>query len=396
MYWKLEALTAKKRFITKVIEGTYDEVLADAALYEFKILRVTPDYFSVLKNLFQSRKLSSAILAVFFHDFADMLGSGMSMHESLTNLGETTSNRFLKDALKKQINYLNDGKSLQEAFEYTKIFPKIVIATISAAEETGSIVELLEILSTYYTFRDENNKKIIEALIYPAVVFLLLTGLSIFISVKIVPQLRLLFHSDNLSTTILINYADFIKNYWWLVILALVGLCFIIKYLWEKKREALMDKVFAIPVFGNLMKCLELANVFLNLYVYQKSGINIVKTLTNVYEARPTYVTEKLVAIRDHIVNGGSIAEAFRKDGFWPLFISQNMTKGQVSGEVPRYLEIIYRFYDKKSKEAIKAMLAIIGPALLFLTAGFLLMIAYAFFYPIYSGMNHMGPGGFK
>jgi type II secretory pathway component PulF len=396
MFWKLEALTAKRTPITKIMDGTYEDVKADVELNDLVVLSIVPDYVSYVKSLFQSRKLSSSVLAVFFNDFADMQKSGMSMHESIVNLGETTANVMLKEALRKQIIYLNDGRSLQEAFEYTKIFPKIVTSTISAAEKSGSIVELLEILAKYFSFKNENRKKIIKSLIYPTVIICMLSGLSVFISVTLVPQLKLLLHSSNLSAIILIGYASFIKDYWWLVILGLIGGIFFVKYLWENNRDKLMETIFKIPVVGNLIKNLEFSNIFLNLYVYQRSGVNIIQTLSNIHQANQTYIADKLIVIKERISNGSSLGDAFTQDKFFPAFVCQNVTKGQVSGNVPKYFEIIYKYYDMKAKESINAMISLVEPLLMIITAMFLMMIVSAFILPIYTNMNQMGSGVFK
>ncbi len=40
------------------------------------------------------------------------------------------------------------------------------------------------------------------------------------------------------------------------------------------------------------MKNMELSHIFLNLYVYQKSGVNIIQTITNIHQANKTYITE--------------------------------------------------------------------------------------------------------
>jgi type IV pilus assembly protein PilC len=399
MYWKMEALTAKRTEIIQTIEGNLEDVKTQAAVYGLEILDIKPDYRAFVKSIFENRKLSSSLMAVFFNDFADMQKCGLSVNEAINTLYETTSNTVLKEALRKISNFINDGRSLEESFDNTRIFPKIVSVSLSAAEKTGNIPELLNVLAQYYKFKYENNKKITKSLIYPGVVFCMLSGLSVFISINLVPQLKTFLPPSadkSLSATILIGYADFIKNYWWAVILFLVWLILGIKYLWDHNREKLMEALFSIPLLGDLIKNIELANVFLNLYVYQKSGVNIIETITNIHQANRTYITEKLILIRDRIFKGASLGEAFKQDRFFPAFIYQNLTKGQVSGYLPQYLERIYKFYDIKTKDSIEAMIAMVEPSLLVMSALFLLMIVCTFILPIYTNMNQIGTGVFK
>ncbi len=399
MYWKLEALTANRSEITKIIEGSLEDVKAQAAVYDLEILEINPDYKTLIKNIFQSSKLSASMMAVFFKDFADMQRSGVSVNEAINTLNETTPNVILKDALRKIINFINDGRSLEEAFDNTRIFPRIVTVTLSVAERSGNIPELLDLLAQYYKIMEENNKKILKSMVYPAVVFCMLSGLSVFISITLVPQLKSFLPpsaQSNLSAIILINYADFIKGYWWALILCLTSAVFIIKYLWDNKREELMQTVFRIPVLGNLMKNMELTQIFLNLYVYQKSGVNIIETITNIHQANKTYITDKLILIKDRVFKGASLGEAFKLDPFFPSFIYQNLTKGQISGYLPQYMERIYKYYDIRTKDSVGTMIALVEPTLLISAALFLLMIVCTFILPIYTNMDQIGAGIFK
>jgi len=398
MFWKIEALTAKRSGITQTFDGSLEDVKNQAMLYGLEILSISPDYKRLIKSLFQSHRLSSSELAAFFNDFSDMQRCGLTVNEAIDTLIETNSNIVLKEALRKISNFVNDGRTLEEAFINTGVFSKIVPVTISAAEKTGNIPELFELLAQYYRFRNENRKKIIKSLAYPGVVFCLLTGLTIYISMTLVPQLKSFLPPSahqSLSAIILIGYSNFIKQYWWGIILILMILLFFIKFLWDNCKEKLMEAVFCIPLLGELMKNIELSHIFFNLYIYQKSGVNIIQTITSIYQSNGTYITEKLILIRDRIYKGASLGEAFKQDRFFPPFVYQNLTKGQVNGFLPQYFERIYKYYDIKSKESIGGMIALIEPLLLVMTALFLLSIICAFILPIYTNINQMGAGVF-
>ena len=399
MFWKIEALTAKRSSITLVLEGNLEDVKNHAISDGVEILDVSPDYVTFIKSIFENRKLSLSALAVFFKEFAYMQRCGLSVNEALSTLNEQTSNTVLKEALRKISNFVNDGRSLEESFGNTKIFPKIVCVSLSAAEKTGNIPELLDHLAEFYTRKSENKNKIIRSMIYPSIVFCLLTGLSIFIAIKLVPLLKSCLPANSrnsLSAEILIGYSGFIKEYWWVVLLCIAAVVWLYKYLWDNYREQLMETVFKLPLIGNLIKNIELSQVFLDLYIYQRSGVNLIQTITNIHQANKTYITEKLILIRERIFKGSSLGDAFKQDPFFPTFISQNLSKGQVTGYLPQYLERIYKFYDIKTKESIGAIIAMVEPTLLVMAALFLLMILCTFILPIYTSMGQMGEGVFK
>ena len=399
MFWKVEALTAKRTEITQIIEGNIEDVKNQAIVYGLEIMNISPDYPAFIKSILQNKRLSLKALGVFFKDFADLQKCGSSINESISTLNETSSNIVLKEALKKIENFINDGRTIEESFENTKIFPKVVSVTLSAAEKTGNVPELLDLLSQYFRFKNENQKKITKSLIYPAVIFCSLTGVSVYNSVTLVPQLKQFLPtsaSHNFYAVILIGYSNFIKEDWCWVLIGVLGILYFIKYLWDNNRERLMEFIFKVPMIGSLFRDIELAQVFMNLYVYQRSGINIIQTIESIYQANKTYVTKKLLLISERVYRGSSMGDAFKQDPFFPSFVHQNLTKGQASGNLPEYFERIYLYFDMKSKESIAALIAMVEPILLIMAALFLWMILAAFILPIYTNMNQLGTGTFK
>ena len=125
MYWKMEALTAKRTEITQTFEGSLEDVKNQAAVYGLEILSISPDYTALDKKVyFKTVNCLHQFCAVFFNDFADMQKCGLSVNEAINTLNETSSNTVLKEALKKISNFINDGRSLEESFENTKNFSK--------------------------------------------------------------------------------------------------------------------------------------------------------------------------------------------------------------------------------------------------------------------------------
>jgi len=124
--------------------------------------------------------------------------------------------------------------------------------------------------------------------------------------------------------------------------------------------------------------------------------VNIIQTITNIHQANNTYITGKLVLIRERIFKGASLGDAFRQDPFFPPFVCQNLSKGQVSGFLPQYLERVHKYYDIKTKESIGAIIATVEPTLLVIAALFLLMILCTFILPIYTSMGQMSEGVFR
>jgi len=394
MYWKIEALTKTGREITKTLEGSCDEIKNEASVDELDILSLKPDYLMYFQSIYFKRRLSVSVLADFFVDFARTQSAGMSMSETIESLDEACSLVVLKEGLRLIGNSINDGRSLKEAFENAQCFPRIVPILIAAAERTGSIPEVATILGRYFKFNHESRRIVIGSLIYPAAVFGALTVASIIISINLVPQLARILPSsslDSLSVKLLVSYAMLMKSYWGVVIFIPVLLIGGIHYLWTEHKERVAALIYGLPLLGTTLKELEFAKLFLNLHVYQKSGIPIIETMTHMYKDDKSYVNERLLMIRNRIIKGFSIGDAFRADDFFPAFIWQNLSKGQKTGNLVKYLEGTYHFYDQRSKDSVSVLLKLINPILLSLAVAFLGFIVINFFLPIYQHMADIG-----
>jgi len=394
----MEALTKTGRVITRTVEGPLTEIKNEAVFNELDILSLSPNYLMCLQSIYLKRRLSTSTLSTFFIDFSRTQSSGMSIGETVESLQETCSNAVLKEALRIINNSVNDGRSLKESFENSKCFPKIVPVVLSAAEKSGSIPEMASILGDYFKFNNDNRKKIIGGLVYPAAVFCALTIASIIITTNLVPQLAKILPAssiENISTKMLVSYAIFMKSYWWIAILMPIVTIGGIKYVWIEYKESLAMFFYGLPLLGRILKEIEFSKLFLNLYIYQKSGISIIETITNIHKEDRTYINDKLLLIKKKIIKGSSIGDAFRSDAFFPTFIWQNLSKGQKTGNLVKYLEEIYIFYDQQSRDSIKVLVSLINPVLLSLAVAFLGFIVCNFFLPIYQNMAAMG-GFFK
>lgn len=390
----MEALTKTGRVITKTVEGALADIRNEAAFDELDILSLEPGYLMSLESIYFRRRLSMSTLAVFFVDFSRTQAAGMSIGETLESLQEACSNAVLKEGLRIITNSINDGRSLKEAFENSKCFPRIVPILMTAAEKSGSIPEVARILGMYFKFNHESQKRLFGALIYPAAVFGALTVASVIISVNLVPQLAKILPSaatNNISTKLLLSYALFMKDYWGVAILISVILMGVIHYLWSEHKESFARIMYGLPLIGMTLKEREFSRLFLNLHVYQKSGIPIIETITNIYKEDKSYINEKLLIIQNKIIKGASLSDAFKSDDFFPSYIAQSISKGQRTGNLVKYLEETYNFYDQKSKDSINVLLGLINPVLLSLAAAFLGCIVCNFFLPIYQNMANMG-----
>ncbi|MDE2222421.1 MAG: type II secretion system F family protein [Candidatus Omnitrophica bacterium] len=179
------------------------------------------------------------------------------------------------------------------------------------------------------------------------------------------------------------------KNNWRMLILGFPVLAAGLTYAWRLQKDGFLEYVFNIPIVGNMFKEIEFTHLFLKLFIYIKSGISITEALSHIQSTQKTFVTNKLVGIKNRINSGHSLGEAFEKDGFFPPFLCQSLKKADETGKRTEYFYEIYKYYDSKSKASVQAMIKLINPLLMSLAFAFAGFIA-SFYVLIYRNMAVM------
>ncbi len=382
--------------INQTLKGARQEVCTQVRFNDLDLISIHPDYKKYFENVFKKGRLSGAVLSSFFKDFSRGLKSGLSAQEVIASLNEQTIDPLLKETLRKLSISIIDGHSFKDAFAHTKVFPLIVLSVLDAAERSGNLTEVTFILSEYFKFMNENKIRIIKSLIYPACVFIALTVASIVISIKLVPQLNSIITpqaEEKLSTRFIIGYAAFMQSYWWIALVGLIATVFVLIKMWEYKKVRFMKYVLKLPLLGSLIKEMEFTILFLNLYVYQKSGVNIIASMTNIYSNHPNYVTHRFIDIKNKVNQGYSLGDALKSDKFFPSLITMNIKKGEMTGNLYQYFYEIYQYYDQRSRDSIESLITLINPVLLTIAVLYLGLIISCFILPLYSSMSGSGIG---
>jgi len=178
------------------------------------------------------------------------------------------------------------------------------------------------------------------------------------------------------------------QSYWWLFLSALMMTVWGMARLWKDRKEEVMEHLFRLPLLGDLLKDMELALLFLNLYIYQKSGINIITSMTNISSSHSNFISRRLIVVKNKVSQGQSLGEALKSDGFFPSLVYMNVKKGEMTGNLYQYLYEIYRYYDQKSRDSIEMLISVINPTLLAIAVSYLGLIIMCFILPLYSSIN--------
>jgi len=117
-------------------------------------------------------------LVRFSRTFGNLIGSGLSVVNSLEISAQSINNQNYTIVINKTIEDIENGISVSTALsKYPDLFPRLLISLITVGERTGTLQEILLTFSDFYDEEVDNKLKDLTSLLEPAL--LLIMGLMI-------------------------------------------------------------------------------------------------------------------------------------------------------------------------------------------------------------------------
>ena len=94
--------------------------------------------------------LTKTVLARFCRIFATLLSGGVTAVKALETAGPTSGSRLVSEAVTNAIEQIENGRTIHEALDETKMFPPMLISMIAIGEEAGTLPTMLDKVAEFY------------------------------------------------------------------------------------------------------------------------------------------------------------------------------------------------------------------------------------------------------
>ncbi len=163
------------------------------------------------------RRVSLRDKIIFANNLSAMLSAGLSLSRALSVLERQTENKFFSRTIGLMVKAINKGSSFSQSLvEQKKIFPEVFVAMVETAEESGKLPETLKLVANQLEKTYGLQRKIIGALIYTAIIVLVIIAIAVLMMIFLVPTLSATFKELGvplpLSTRVVIGTSDFLVN----------------------------------------------------------------------------------------------------------------------------------------------------------------------------------------
>jgi type IV pilus assembly protein PilC len=317
-------------------------------------------------------KIKTKDLGVFTRQFATMINAGLPMVQCLDILQSQMEKPMFKKIVGDVMGDVEAGSTLAEALRKHKCFSDLYVNMVDAGETGGILDIILNRLAVYLEKADALIRKIKGAMTYPAVVFTVAMGATIFMLMFIIPTFAKMFTDFGgqlpLPTRIVMGLSNFLRANWYLLIGAVVVLVVAFRryYKTDKGRYRIDRFLLNMPILGSVIRKGGVARFTRTLGTLVASGVPILNGLEITARTAGNKVIEEAVMnTRTSISEGNTIAEPLKASGVFPPMVVQMIAVGEQTGSLDEMLDKVADFYDSEVDTAVSALTSVIEPVMI-------------------------------
>lgn len=338
-------------------------------------------------------KITTKDRIMFTRQFSTLVGAGLPLSASLRTVAEQTQGKGMKGVIEEILAAVEAGKSLHEAVEqHPEVFNKVYIALIAAGEMSGTLDIALKRLADQEEKDAAMMSKIKGALVYPAIILVVIIAVLAFMMIMVVPQVKGLYEDMGEPlpglTQFLVNLTEFFGNYWWLVLGVVGGLIFgAVSFCKTPKGHKVLDTFkINVVIFGKLFKKLYVSRFARTAEMMLATGVAMIDSVQIATEATNNVVVQEEFGKSIEMIKAGKpLSESLADKKYMLPLVPQMSSIGEQSGKIDEMLGKAAQVYENELDEEIANISTMIEPILMVVMAGLIGVVVGGTLLPIYS-----------
>ena len=328
-------------------------------------------------DIFQSSKVTSQEVEYLTAELSLLLNAGVTIDRALGIIRRNSTSMAQAKLVAELHDAVRRGESLSDALgEQQAVFNPLYLNLVSLGEASGTLPTIFSRLAEDMKFQSELKRKVIQALIYPGVIFSVCVLCILFVFNYIVPQMQSLF--DGLPelpfyTAVLLGVSNWVVSYQWLVFsLIIAALAAIYMAMKNPSRAAVIDSFIAqMPGFSGMIIRVERIRFNTAITLMLESGILIDRCLEMaVGSVKNRQLKQGLTSAKDRVKKGATLSSALRNSPVYDDFCMSLIEVGEESGELALVFGEISTRSRREFESAVDRMTSLLEPMLILVMGG--------------------------
>ncbi|MGB6546342.1 MAG: type II secretion system F family protein [Candidatus Acidiferrales bacterium] len=379
-------------------DGEARQKLTDRGLFVYSV----KSRGGLAARLFQrrgDRTVGGTDFLVFNQQFNTLIKAGIPILRSLDLLADRAASPRLRPVLGEVRRRVKEGVPLSEALDQEGVFSKVYTTAVLAGEKSGNLSGVLDYYIAYQRISIGTRKRLLQTLIYPAILITVATIIVSYLVGYVIPQFSKLYSDLNvqLPTPTLVLIALTVTHRWALyasagtIVIVAAGL-----FLWTRTEAGGMavDRVkLKLPLVGETWIKFQMAQFCRTLSTLQAGGTPLVNAMDTAAGSISSRLISGGVARAAKLVREGQpLHAALGSTGMMPELALEMIEVGEASGALSPMLGSVAEFYEEEVNLRLQTLIAVIEPVILIFMAILIAFILIALYLPLFSISSGTGP----
>ncbi|MFY9316397.1 MAG: type II secretion system F family protein [Burkholderiales bacterium] len=383
MQFHLKAVDSANRVVALDLDAADEAAAREAARRQgYEVLAVGGS-----SDRFRLRRRSDFPTDLFAVELLALLEAGLNAVEALQTLAEKEPGGENSQVLRALLDALYRGESLSQAVARApRAFPPLFVATIRSSERTGNLNEALRRYIAYQEELDKVRRKVVSALLYPAILLVVGALVLAFLLFYVVPRFARVY--EDMSAELPLFSSILLAVGRWIDSNGLAAAAILLAALWgavyalsrDDLRAALARRLWRLPALGERMMIYQLARFYRTVGMLLLAGVPALRSFEMVAGLLGPHLRLRLQRASELIGEGNSMSSALTATGLATPVATRMLAVGERAGRMGELMERIARFYDSETARAVDAFTRVFEPLLmtvLGLAVGLVVVLMY-------------------
>ncbi len=321
-----------------------------------------------------------------------LLSSGTPVVSTLEGIERQTKDPLWHQAITGLRKQVEEGTNLSTAMAaYPHLFDRVFRSLIEAGETAGKLPAMLDRLVKLNQKDLQLRSGILGALLYPAILLVVVLTVLCITLTMVVPRFALLFDSLNVpvppTTQATLLASHVLRSYWWALLMCFAGVSVGLFYYLRTEAGQLKLHTLAlrIPVVGKLTQSFVTARIVRLLGVLMDSHLPLLQVLALVKNAAGNRHYQDLITrAEDAVGRGEPVSSAFDDESLINPSVYEAFRSGEASGRIAPSLITVADFMEEENDVIVRSLTKTLEPLILIVLGSLVGLLAVSMFLPLF------------
>ncbi|SRR5581483_320036 len=337
------------------------------------------------------RVISTERFLLFNQELLALVKAGLPIIQSFDIMLERQKDARFREVLAEIREKIKSGVALSDAFSsYGDMFPPIYSTSLRAGERSGDLEGVLRRFLRYQKIIVNLRKRVVGALIYPAVLIALSICMIVIMLTKVIPKFIEFFAGFGAElppvTRFAIAATSLLNDHFWIIAATFIIVAVSLRKWISSTGRMTWDRIkLRIPMVGGILHRFAIMQFTQSLGTLLSGGTPMVPAIEISSQSVTNQdISAKIFSVVQNVREGEPLWRSLEGTGAISDLAVEMIKVGESTGALTEMLNNVSEFYDEEIEARLSRLVAAIEPIILVVMGIVIAVLLYAFYLPLF------------